>query len=56
LSHDNDGAKSVKNLETLERFSKLATGREKRMISVREEINNLLVNKRSDLPLIFYEE
>jgi len=42
LSRDNDGAKRVKNLETLERFSKLATGREKRMISLKEEIDGLL--------------
>jgi len=37
-----DGPKRVKNLETLERFSNLATGKEKCMINLKEEINQLL--------------
>ncbi len=36
------GAKSVKNPQTLELFLKLATEREKRMISLREKIYSLL--------------
>ena len=36
-----DGARLVKNLETLERFSNLATGREKRIIGTGTDISGL---------------
>ncbi|MCK5193981.1 MAG: hypothetical protein KAQ71_09240, partial [Desulfobulbaceae bacterium] len=33
------------NIQTLERFRKMAVGREKQMIKLKEEINELLINQ-----------